>query len=95
MENSNFDWKEYRLSFSGIAKEVLQSLSLEEKVSLMSDMSKAKVREAIQRKSKTHYNEEPYRGGGISKKNIPPLYFVDGTRGVVCGRGRRPAFPSR
>lgn len=42
---------------------------------------------------KKHYNEEPYCAGGILEKGIPPIKFVDGTRGVVCGRGWSTCFP--
>lgn len=86
--------KEYRLSYTNKAEEILNSLSLEEKISLMSGaMTQEEVRGAIQKKVKLHYNEKPYRAGGIEEKGIPPLLFVDGTRGVVCGRGQSTCFP--
>lgn len=78
--------KEYEL--------MIKTLSLEEKVSLMSgSMTLEEVRGAIQKKLKVHYNEEPYRAGGLKEKGIPPVFFADGPRGVVCGRGRAVCFP--
>ena len=75
-------------------EEILKTLSLKQKISLMSGaMSQEEVLGAIQRKRKTHYNEKPYCAGGILEKNIPPVLFVDGTRGVVCGRGEATCFP--
>ena len=81
------DWKKYRLSYTEKAKEILNKLTLEEKISLLSgSQTKEEVRGAIQKKIKMHYNEIPYRAGGIKEKGIPSMYFADGTRGVVCGR---------
>ena len=88
------DWRLYRISYTEKAKEILDMLSLEEKVSLMSGSeTRAEVRGAIQKKLKVHYNEKPYRAGGIQEKGIPPMCFADGTRGVVCGRGTATCFP--
>lgn len=88
------NWKEYRLSYTQRAEEIITGLTLEEKVSLMSgSRSLQEVREAIQQKSRKHYNEEPYGAGGIPEKGIQPLLFVDGSRGVVCGRGKATCFP--
>lgn len=88
------DWKAYMLRYSEKAREILSMLTLEEKVSLMSGcITKEEIRGAIQKKLKTHYNEIPYRAGGIAEKGIPPMLFADGSRGVVCGRGRATCFP--
>lgn len=88
------DWKNYILSYSEKAMDLLTSLTLEEKVFLMSGkMTMEEIRGAIQKKSKAHYNEIPYRAGGIAEKGIPPMLFADGSRGVVCGTGTATCFP--
>lgn len=88
------DWKKYRLSYTEKAEEILNKLTLEEKISLLSgSQTKEEVRGAIQKKIKMHYNEIPYRAGGIKEKGIPSMYFADGTRGVVCGREKSTCFP--
>ncbi len=88
------DWQTYRLSYTESAQKTLDTLTLDEKIFLMSGSeSKKGVRGAIQDKTNTHYNEKPYRAGGIEEKNIPPMLFADGTRGVVCGREKYTCFP--
>lgn len=88
------EWRTYRLSYTQRARQILETLTLEEKVSLMSGCeSKKGVRGAIQSKMKTHYNEYPYRAGGVEEKGVPPMLFADGTRGVVCGCGQSVCFP--
>lgn len=88
------DFKSYRLSFTEKANKILQSLSLEEKIYLMSGLRTLdEVRKSIQKKANTHYNECPYRAGGMEKQKIPPMLFSDGTRGVVCGRNLHTCFP--
>lgn len=86
--------KEKRLSYSEKARSIVDSLSLEEKVSLMSgSMTFEEVRGAIKKKTKEHYNQFPYPAGGIPEKGIPALLFCDGPRGVVCGNGKSTCFP--
>ena len=83
-----------RMKYTKRAAEIVSSLSLHEKVSLMSgNMSFHEVRSAIRKKGKAHYNEIPYQAGGIREKGIPSVLFVDGTRGVVCGEGDNVCFP--
>ena len=73
---------------------IIKELSLEEKIRLMSgSRNKSEIIESIQKKRIEHYNETPYRAGGIEEKGIPPILFVDGTRGVVCGREIYTCFP--
>ena len=63
------EWRTYRLFYTQKARKILETLTLEEKVSLMSGCeSKKGVRGAIQSKMKTHYNEYPYRAGGLEEK---------------------------
>ncbi len=87
--------KEYRLSFTEKAKEIVKGLTLEEKVSLMGGnwpLDKM-MEEAMSEKKDTHYNMVPYPAGGAAEKGIPPMLFVDGPRGVVCGIGESTCFP--
>ncbi|MGB8451824.1 MAG: glycoside hydrolase family 3 C-terminal domain-containing protein [Anaerocolumna sp.] len=87
--------KEYRLSYSDKAKEIVNRLTLEEKVSLMGgNWSLEKIMsEAMANESDNHYNKVPYPAGGIKEKEIPPMLFVDGPRGVVCGTGESTCYP--
>ena len=88
------DWKTYRLSYTEKARKLVETLTLEEKIFLMSGAeSKKGVRGSIQNKISTHYNEKPYRAGGLKAKHIPSVFFVDGTRGVVCGTQKYTCFP--
>lgn len=87
--------KEYRLSFTEKAKSILDSLTLEEKVSLMSGtMSLEQEMENMFRGTDDmHYNYIPYPAGGIERVGLPPMLFCDGPRGVVCGNGKTTCFP--
>lgn len=87
--------KQYRLSYTERAKEIVKRLTLEEKVSLMGgNWSLQKIiSEAMANDNSSHYNMVPYPAGGIEKENIPPMLFVDGPRGVVCGTGESTCFP--
>lgn len=86
--------KNKRLAFTQQAQNILNSLSLEEKVSLMSGrIDFNEVREAIRKKTGQHYNNIPYPAGGLSKYNVPSMLFCDGPRGVVCGTGKSTCFP--
>lgn len=88
------NWKRERLQYDNAAKSIMERLSLEEKVFLMSGGAlQEDVRKSIQKRRNFHYNEVPYRAGGIEEMGIPPLKFVDGTRGVVCGQGENTCFP--
>lgn len=88
-------YKAHRKKYQRQAESIAGRLTLEEKVKLMS--GKASLQEAqgaIRRQLLTHYNETPYLAGGNERLQIPPLSFVDGTRGVVCGRGIYTCFPA-
>ncbi|WP_331526388.1 beta-glucosidase [Kineothrix sp. MB12-C1] len=86
--------KEKRMLFTDKAKSIVDTLSLEEKVSLMSgSMTFEEVRGAIRKLTKEHYNQFPYPAGGIPEKGISPMLFCDGPRGVVCGNGKSTCFP--
>lgn len=89
-----FDYVGYRQAFTKEAREILRELTLEEKIYLMSGLrSMEEVRRSIQKKVNAHYNESPYRAGGLEDHEIPALYFADGTKGVVCGRDSYTCFP--
>ena len=86
--------KEYRLGYTEKAKKIVDGLTLEEKVSLMSGiMSLEQMIKDMKESPERHYNYIPYRAGGIEEKGIPPLLFCDGPRGVVCGTGKSTCFP--
>lgn len=88
-------WKKYRELYQKKAESIVKTLSLEEKIFLMSgNKGEREVVNAIRGKGDVHYNEKPYPAGGIPEKGIPALAFVDGTRGVVCGRGQATCFPT-
>lgn len=93
--------KEYRLSFTEEAQKIVDQLTLEQKVSLMSgniDLQKvdpaamAQMAEAMQSED-NHYNVVPYAAGGLEEYNLPPMLFADGPRGVVCGNWKTTCFP--
>ena len=87
------DYRAYRSTFTKKAQQIVQKLSLEEKIYLMSGLrTMEEVRKSIQKKVNTHYNEVPYRAGGIDGK-VPPVLFADGTKGVVCDRKTYTCFP--
>lgn len=84
--------KKHRLSYTDKAKEIIEQLSLEEKVSLMGgNITRQEMLDSY--KNGGHYNYAPYEAGGISEKEISSLRFCDGPRGVVCGRGKSTCFP--
>lgn len=77
--------KEYRLSLTGEAKELVSKMSLEEKVRLMSGRATiAENAEAFSNPTAdNHYNVYPYPAGGNDRLGVPELLFCDGPRGVV------------
>ena len=97
--------REYRMSFTEEAEKIVSKLTLEQKVFLMSgnmpdlfnltmEQRKA-MAEAMKGKKPedNHYNVTPYAAGGLEEYNIPPMNFVDGPRGVVCGVNKTTCFP--
>lgn len=84
--------KNYRLSITDKAQKIVDKLTLKQKVYLMS--GRMSFEEATKPDSSSqHYNYAPYPAGGIEEKNIPPMLFCDGPRGVVCGTGKSTCFP--
>ena len=93
--------KEYRLSMTNEAQKLVDKLTLEQKVWLMSgniDLTTtsaealAALAEAME-SEENHYNVTPYAAGGLEEYNLPPMLFVDGPRGVVCGNWQTTCFP--
>ncbi len=86
--------KKYRLSYTQRAQKIADSLTLEEKVSLMGgNVTLQDMIADLTADSNKHYNYIPYPAGGIEKADIPPVLFCDGPRGVVCGTGKSTCFP--
>lgn len=88
--------KEYRLSFSEKASEIIDQMSLEEKIHLMGGwmrMEDLKKMMASSPDGEQHYNHIPYGAGGNENFEVSPMLFCDGPRGVVCGTGRSTCFP--
>lgn len=83
--------KSYRLSYTKRAKEIVDSLSLEEKISLMSGNNGQAESPADPKQD--HYNYAPFPAGGNQRAGIPPMLFCDGPRGVVCGTKKATCFP--
>jgi beta-glucosidase len=87
------NFKQKRLANTPKAIKLLNRLSLEEKVWLMSGSTKLEDLLGPLVAKGNHYNESPYPAGGSEKIGLPPLMFCDGTRGVVCGTGKSTCFP--
>lgn len=93
--------KAYRETFTEQAKKLVEQMTLEEKVYLMSgniDIQNTSWDDLVKMlgdiaNEDTHYNVTPYAAGGIEKYNLPPMLFADGPRGVVCGNGKATCFP--
>ena len=83
-----FNSKEYRLKFTDKAKKIVEQMSLEEKVYLMSGrISLENVGDVFNNPGPdNHYNIFPYPAGGNERLGVPELKFCDGPRGVVCYR---------
>ncbi|OPJ60797.1 beta-glucosidase [Clostridium chromiireducens] len=87
--------KNYRLGYTDKAKEIVSSLTLEEKISLMSGTTslEQELKYIQEDPDNKHYNYIPYPAGGIKRVGLPPMLFCDGPRGVVCGAAKTTCFP--
>lgn len=85
--------KEARLSYTKRAEKIVKSLSLEEKIFLMSGRMSIEEMMISKNTPDGHYNVIPYPAGGNEICGIPPILFCDGPRGVVCGTGKSTCFP--
>jgi beta-glucosidase len=83
-----FNSKQDRLKFTGKAKQIVEQMSLEEKVYLMSGrINPFDMGDTFNHPSAdNHYNVFPYPAGGNERLAIPEMKFCDGPRGVVCHR---------
>ena len=85
--------KEFRLSYTELAKSIVEDMTLEEKVNLMSgNVTFEQMRDQFTTPG-YHYNFTPYPAGGSERHDLPPMLFCDGPRGVVCGTGKSTCFP--
>jgi beta-glucosidase len=77
--------KEHRLSYTERAKSLVEQMTLEEKVALMS--GKVTMEEMLSdfQIPGRHYNWYPYPAGGNERLSVPEVKFCDGPRGVVSG----------
>lgn len=85
--------KNYRLSYTEQAKKIVDDLTLVEKVNLMSGVGYYFGKDETYDRINEHYNYVPFYCGGLKDKNIPPMLFSDGSRGVVIGNGKSTCFP--
>ena len=92
--------KKLRMTFDEKAKEIVGKLTLEQKVSLMAgnidatSMKESEIMELVLGTEEgAHYNLHPYEAGGLDEYDVPPMKFVDGPRGVVCGNNQSTCFP--
>lgn len=72
--------KEYRLTYTSRAEELVSRMTFEEKVQLIA--GNCKVYESMGIGS---YNSKPYGAGGCERLGVPEMKFCDGPRGCVCG----------
>lgn len=85
--------KEKRLQFTEKAQQIVDRMTLEEKVYLMSGNLSLQDMMADAMGEASHYNAKPYPAGGNEKEGVAPMLFCDGPRGVVCGTGESTCFP--
>lgn len=79
--------KQERLNYTEKAQDMVNSMTLEEKVFLMSgNMTLEELMVQLGESSaEVHYNHVPYAAGGNEILGLPPVLFCDGPRGVVTG----------
>lgn len=87
--------KAFRQTFTEQAQELVNSMTLQEKVYLMSGrMNLEELMAEIGgiNSGEVHYNHIPYAAGGNERAGLPPVLFCDGPRGVVTGN-KSTCFP--
>lgn len=73
----------------------LQRMTLKERISLLSGHTpREELLAAVHQQSTLHYNEIPYRAGGLPGSGIPSLGFSDGPKGMVLGTGVATCYPA-
>jgi len=70
--------------YTGRARQIVEQMSLEEKVALMSG-DYGLIQAGVDMLIFGHYNRVPAFAGGNQRLQVPPLRFCDGPRGVVSG----------
>nr|WP_304215106.1 glycoside hydrolase family 3 C-terminal domain-containing protein [Fredinandcohnia onubensis] len=75
--------KKQRLDYTSRAEEIVEKMTLEEKVYLMS--GKVPMEQMLEDFKERHYNWIPYPAGGNERLGVPEMKFVDGPRGAVSG----------
>lgn len=85
--------KEFRITFSAQAEDIVSRMSLSEKIRLMSGHTNIDAMVGFDLGESDHYNQFPYPAGGCKKHGVPEILFCDGPRGVVCGVNRSTCFP--
>ena len=89
-----FKIREFRSSFTGQAKKILEELTLEEKVYLMSGLrTMEEVRLSIQKKVNAHYNENPYRAGEMKRAKFQLCILRTEPRVLYVVEKNIPVFP--
>lgn len=87
--------KEERLKWTKEAERIIEGLTLEEKISLMSgNLTVNDLRDgAVRYWGGVYYLQNIFLAGGIKEKNVPAMRFCDGTGGIYGGKGHT-LFPS-
>ncbi len=77
--------KKHRLNYTEEAKKLVEQMTLEEKVYLMSGRTDLSNSIAVFENpdADNHYNSYPYPACGNERLKVPNMYFCDGPRGVV------------
>ncbi len=76
--------KQIRLSYDAKAREIVDQMTLDEKILLMSGKVSL-LRLGLHTFLRKGYNHIPYPAGGNERLGLPELLFCDGPRGVVPG----------
>ena len=74
-----------RLSYDAKARSIVDQMTLDEKIALMSGNISMPWLMLQQFITGNGYNHIPYPAGGCERLDVPPLLFCDGPRGVVPG----------
>ena len=72
--------KEYRLTYTERARELVSQMTLDEKIQLMA--GNMTLSDSM---GGGRYNFVPYGAGGCGRLNVPEMLFCDGPRGCVSG----------
>jgi len=84
--------KKVRLKYTDQAAQIVDQMSLQEKIDLMTGNSNLDILREGWRQTQ-NFSLNPYTTNGCESYGIPPLRFSDGARGAVCGAGKSTCFP--